>query len=263
MPFVAVAAAKIHYQLDGPPAAPVLLFSNSLGTNLSMWDRQIPALASRFRVLRYDTRGHAQSSVSPGPYSIELLGRDVVSLLDALKIDRAHYCGLSLGGLIGLSAVLQSPARFRSLTICNSAAKIGSADAWNRRIATVTQSGMASVAAGVVERWFTPEFIARHADVVAPTRQMLLEASPQGYAACCAALRDADLREAISAIALPTLVIAGSRDSVIPVADARLLAYRIPAARYIELDAAHLSNVEAAADFNSALLAFLADSEAA
>ncbi|MFZ0618244.1 MAG: 3-oxoadipate enol-lactonase [Candidatus Acidiferrales bacterium] len=263
MPFIQANGAQIEYQFDGPAAAPVLLLSNSLGTNFSLWDPQIRAFSSSFRVLRYNTRGHVQSSLTPGPYSMDQLGRDVLSLLEALAIDRAHFCGLSVGGMIGMSAALQAPGRFRTLIVSNTAGKIGNLDVWAARIAKVREAGMASVASAVVERWFTPEFVERDPRTVDSTRQMLLAIPPEGYAACCAALRDADLRDAIAGIALRTLVIAGARDPVIPLPDARLIADRIPAARFLELNAAHLSNIEDAAGFNSAVLEFLSASEAA
>ena len=138
--------ARFHYRLEGLAGAPVVVFSNSLGTNLAMWDAQIPALAQKFRVLRYDSRGHGLSDVTPGPYTIEILGRDVVGLLDALQIPTAHYCGISVGGLIGQWLGINASKRFKSLTLCNTAARIGTIDGWNTRIAAVKESGIAPVA---------------------------------------------------------------------------------------------------------------------
>jgi 3-oxoadipate enol-lactonase len=262
MPFVEVHGARIHYQFDGPSTAPVLVFSNSLGTNFSMWDAQIPALASCFRILRYDTRGHGQSSVTPGPYSITQLGRDVVGLLDALEIERAHFCGLSMGGAIGMWLGIFAADRVNRLALCNTAAKIGTAEIWNARIEAIRAKGMAPIADSVIQRWFSPAFIASAPDKIERTRQMILATPPEGYIANCAAIRDMDQRETISRIIAPTLVIAGAKDPATPPADGRFIAERIAGARYAELDAAHLSNIEAAGPFTEALLQFLSEPEA-
>jgi len=265
MPFVEANGARVHCLFDdppGPPRAPILIFSNSLGTNFSMWDPQIPALAAHFRILRYDTRGHGQSSVTPGPYSITQLGRDVVGLLDAFEIERAHFCGLSMGGGIGMWLGIFAADRLNRLVICNTAAKIGTAETWNARIETIRAKGMAPIADTQAQRWFSPAFIASAPDKVERTRQMILSTPLEGYIANCAAIRDMDQRETISRITTPTLVIAGAKDPVTPPADARFIAEHIPGARYAELDAAHLSNIEAAGAFTDALLQFLSEPEA-
>ena len=173
MPFAESNGARLNYRFDGSADAPVLVFSNSLGTNLSMWDPQIPVLAGKFRVLRYDTRGHGQSSVTAGPYSITQLGRDVVGLLDGLGIERAHFCGLSMGGAIGMWLGICAPERINRLVLCNTAAKIGAAEMWNTRIDTVRTNGLSAVAETQAQRWFTPAFIAKAPDVIASTRQMI------------------------------------------------------------------------------------------
>ena len=227
-----------------------------------MWDAQIPALAQKFRVLRYDSRGHGLSDVTPGPYTIEILGRDVVGLLDALQIPTAHYCGLSVGGLIGQWLGINASQRFKSLTLCNTAARIGTIDGWNTRIAAVKESGMAPVANGVVSRWFTEDFAKRAPAQVEAARQMLLHSPPDGYVATCAALRDEDLRAAVSRVNLPTLVISGAQDAATTPADGRFIAEKVPGAKYLELNAAHLSNIEAAEPFTTALLKFLEQQEA-
>ena len=174
MTYTNVNGARFHYRLDGAADAPVVVLSNSLGTNLAMWDSQIPALSQKFRVLRYDSRGHGQSDVAPGPYTIETLGRDVVGLLDALQIPTAHYCGLSVGGLIGQWLGINASKRFKSLTLCNTAARIGTVEGWNSRIASITEGGMAPIANGVASRWFTEDFAKRAPATVEATRQMLL-----------------------------------------------------------------------------------------
>jgi 3-oxoadipate enol-lactonase len=257
MPILESGDAGIHYALEGPSESPVLVFSNSLGANFSMWDAQVSALRKRFRVLRYDTRGHGQSSFTPGPYSIEQLAKDVIALLDALHLDRVHFCGLSMGGMIGMWLGAHASERLNHLVLCNAGAKIGTTETWNARIEAVRKNGMTSVASAVVERWFTPAFRQKATGTIANTLKMLEETNPDGYAACCAAVRDFDFREQVSNIRLPTLVISGAHDPATPPADGRFLAHQIPGARYVELDAAHLSNLEDRYRFNNELAAFL------
>jgi len=257
MAFVEKNGDKIHYALTGATNAPVIVFSNSLGANLSMWDPQLPEIEKTFRILRYDTRGLGQSSATPGPYSIEQLARDVLALLDALKIQRANFCGLSMGGMIGMWLGLNAPARVEKLVLCNTGAKIGSEKGWNSRIELVRKDGLKAVAADVIERWFTPEFRTRSPQAWESALRMLEAAPPEGYAACCAAVRDYDARDKISAIHIPTMVIAGGKDSATPPADGRYVADQIAGARYVELEAAHLSNIEAAEEFTAELIQFL------
>src|SRR5690242_8913415 len=170
MPFADLTDVRIHYSLTGPASAPVLVFSNSLGASFSMWNPQVGALSSRYRLLRYDTRGHGQSSAPPGPYSIELLANDVLHLLDALNLDRVNFCGLSMGGQTGMWLGLHAPQRFQKLILCNTGAKIGAPELWNARIDAVLARGMADVSAAVVGRWFTPDFAMQHADVIVSTK---------------------------------------------------------------------------------------------
>ncbi len=257
MPFVEAGDLRMHYALTGVPNAPVVVLSNSLGTNFSMWDSQLPALDKNFRVLRYDTRGHGQTAVTSGPYTIEQLARDVLRLLDALRIERVHFCGLSLGGVTGMWLARHAAERLGKLVLCNTAAKIGTTEAWNTRIENVRKGGMKTVAAGVAERWFTPEFRAGSPEVVASAQRMIENSPSEGYMACCAAIRDTDERATISAIRVPTLVITGAKDPATPPADGRFLAERIPGAQCAELAAAHLSNVEAPEQFTATLIRFL------
>jgi 3-oxoadipate enol-lactonase len=172
MPFTQLTDARIHYDLSGPDDAPVLVFSNSLGANFTMWDSQLPELAKRCRVLRYDTRGHGQSSVTPGPYSIEKLTRDVLGLLDELQFDRVFFCGLSMGGQTGMCLGLTAPTRLHKLILCNTAAKIGTPEMWNQRVEAVRAGGMRSVSTVVIERWLSPAFRAKSPDVVAATNRL-------------------------------------------------------------------------------------------
>jgi 3-oxoadipate enol-lactonase len=222
-----------------------------------MWEPQVNPLGSRFRLLRYDTRGHGNSSVPPGPYTIAELGQDVIQLLDYLEIEQASFCGISMGGVTGQWLGVNFPDRIHKLVLANTAAKIGLAEAWDTRIETVLRDGLDSVIPGTLERWFTAPFHAKHPDVIAAISDMLHATNAQGYASCCAAIRDADFRTSLHAIPTPTLVIAGTHDQGTTPKDGHFLAENIPGASYVELPAAHLSNVEAASEFNAALLGFL------
>src|ERR1700729_3806336 len=254
MPFVEIGDVRLNYRFDGPEKAPVVLLSNSLGTNLSIWDPQATVLCEKFCVLRYDMRGHGLSTVTPGPYTIEQLGRDAIALLDALKIESAYFCGLSMSGMIGIWLGVNAANRIKGLALCNTAAKIGTADGWNARIKDVKERGMAAIATTVVLRWFSEDFVKKSPEVVEAMRQMLLQAPPEGYAACCAAIRDMDQTGALGGCKTNTLVIAGALDPVIPLADTKALADGISGANYLALQAAHLSNIEAAPQFTEALL---------
>jgi 3-oxoadipate enol-lactonase len=257
MPFAQLEDVRIHYDLAGAANAPVLVFSNSLGENFSMWDPQMPVFQKAFRVLRYDTRGHGQSSVTPGPYIIEQLARDILALLDKLEFERVHFCGLSMGGQTGMWLALNAADRLHKLVLCNTSAKIGTPEMWNPRIETVRNDGMKSISQAVMERWFSAEYRAKSPDIVATTQRMLESANPDGYVANCAAVRDFDVRDALAAIHVPTLVIAGTHDAATTPADGRFLAERIAGARYAELNAAHLSNIEDRDRFNSEVSKFL------
>ena len=212
MPLAKLPDAQIFYQWDGPENAPVLVFSNSLGTTHRMWDPQVQALSKHFRLLRYDTRGHGQSSVTPGPYTIEQLATDVLHLLDTLKIERACFCGLSMGGMIGMILGSVAAPRFHKIVLCNTGAKIGLPDVWNARITAVQQGGMKAVAGGVLERWLTPGYRAAHPAETSQVLAMLESTDPAGYAACCGAVRDMDYREQLHRVQVPVLVIAGAHD---------------------------------------------------
>jgi len=260
MPAVRLADGDLNYLLEGPAGAPVLVLSNSLGTDLHMWDAQIPAFTEHFRVLRYDTRGHGASLVTPGPYSIEQNGRDVLALLDALDIPRAHFCGLSMGGLIGQWLGIHAAERLSRLVLCNTAAKIGTPEVWNPRIDTVLSGGaqaMRDLRDASISRWFTADFAEASPARVDAIVSMLAQTSPEGYAANCAAVRDADFRGEIGAITVPTLVVCGAADPVTTSEDGRFLQARIPGAELVEFRAAHLSNVQAGDAFSQRVLAFL------
>ena len=255
--FVQLPGVRAHYRWDGLADKPVLLFSNGLGTDLTAWDGQIAAFSGRFRVLRYDQRGHGRSSVPLLPICIEQLGRDVVSLLDCLGVGRCYFCGLSLGGMIGQWLAANAPERLAGLVLCNTAAKIGTLESWNARIDLVSKGGMEAAIPLVLERWFTPAFQASSPEAIMRARNMLLSTVPEGYIATCAAIRDMDQREAVRNIHMKTLVVAGAYDAVTPPAEGKYLADHIAGASYVEVPGAHLSNVEAREEFNAAVLRFL------
>lgn len=257
MPFASVGCGKIHYRLDGQQEKPVLVLSNALGTDLSMWDAQVPEFTPHFRVLRYDTYGHGGSSFEEGGFQIDRLGRDVVNLLDHLEIETAAFCGLSVGGLAGQWLGLNASNRFTKLVLCNTAAQIGSHEAWNVRIESVTRGGTAAISNGVLERWFTPAFHRREPGTVDRFRKILESTRTESYVATSAAIRDTDFRADIAKIRTDTLLVAGSQDKSTPLESGRYLAQQIPGSKYVELDAAHLSNVELPAQFSEEVLKFL------
>ena len=257
MPYADLAGLRLHYRFDGPVGAPVVVLSNSLGADLTMWDPQIGKLARGHRVLRYDTRGHGASAATPGPCTIAQLGRDVVALLDHLALDRVLFCGLSLGGMTGMWLGSHAPDRLSRLVLANTAARMAPPEMWNARIDKVNAGGMNAISDAVLARWFTPGFIAREPAQLALMKAMMERVPAAGYVGCCAAVRDMDQRDEVAAIAAPTLVIVGMHDAATPPADGRFLAERIPRAQLVEIDAAHLSNIEAAAAFDAALASFL------
>jgi 3-oxoadipate enol-lactonase len=252
---------RIFYQFDGEEGRPVLLLSNSLGTTLEMWDPQIPALTGHYRVLRYDSRGHGRSDAPEGPYEIARLGRDAVELLDALNIETVRFCGLSKGGMVGMWLGIHEPDRIERLVLANTSAYIGAPEVWNARIETVKRDGMAAIVPGVIERWFTPRFQQTDPAAVERIASMLRSIPPQGYVACCAAVRDMDQRAGIATISAPTLVVSGIHDGATPPSHAQLIAGEIAGAALVDLDAAHLSNIEQADLFTRNLVGFLTMAE--
>ena len=235
----------LHYGIEGPEDAPVLVMANSLGTNLRMWDDQAPALRDRFRLLRYDHRGHGGSPVPSGPYAVEQLGRDALALLDRLGIDRFSFCGLSIGGAVGMWLASEAPGRVERLVLCCTSAHFGPPDPWEARARTVRADGVGAVADTVLERWFTPEFRASRPATVWWAEEMLRSTPAEGYAGCCEAIRDADLRPGLGRISAPTLVIAGSEDPAAPVEKAEVIRDGVQNARLTVVErAAHIANVE-------------------
>jgi 3-oxoadipate enol-lactonase len=258
MSFADLGDCRVHYELEGDASAPLLVLSNSLGADMTMWDSQMKGGPwQSWRVLRYDTRGHGKSSVTPGPYSIQQLAEDVIRLLDYLNEPDALFCGLSMGGLIGMWLGRHDSHRIRKLVLCNTAVRIGTPESWRSRIEAVRAGGTQAIAASVVERWFSAGFRCQNPETVQSFQELVSRTSPEGYIACCEAIRDADLQSSISGIHVPAAVIAGTYDVATTPADARYLADHIPGARYIELPAAHLSNVECSARFNEEVSRFL------
>ncbi len=236
---------ELHRVLEGLEDAPVLVMSNSLGTNLRMWDDQAPALGERFAVLRYDHRGHGGSPVPPGPYRIEDLGRDALAMLDGLGIERFSWCGLSIGGMVGMWIASEAPERVERLVLCCTSALLGPRELWEERIKVATEEGMEPLVEGVLARWFTEDFVSANPDKVEKAAQMLRDTHPEGYAACCAAIRDMDLRDRLGSISAPTLVISGSEDPATPPEHGQLIGDSIPGARFEVIpNVSHLANME-------------------
>ncbi len=261
MPAIDLDGVSIRYEVSGPASAPTLVFSNSLGSDLHMWDKVVPLLEHDFRVLRYDTRGHGSSSTPPLPWSMEMLAGDLIALLIALSIERAHFCGLSLGGMVGLWLALHSPERIGRLVLANTAARIGSREMWDARIASVKSQGMAALARGTIDRWLTPQYVRQYPEEAEAICSMVERTPPEGYIGCCGVLRDTDLRSALARIQVPCLVITGTHDPATPPADGRALQSSLHHARYLELDAAHLSAWERPAEFAEGLRVFLFEEE--
>ncbi|WVT76204.1 3-oxoadipate enol-lactonase (plasmid) [Sinorhizobium chiapasense] len=259
MAYLELPSHRLHYRIDGDQkgGAPWLLFCNSLGTDLSMWDAQIGALSPHFRVLRYDRRGHGRSSAPPPPYTLADLGHDVLALLDALEIEKTHFCGLSIGGLTGQWLGVHAGKRLDKIVLCATAARIGTPEGWATRIDAVRASGLEGLTAATAERWFTPAYAASHGDAVDRVIKSLGATSTDGYIGGCTALAAADLQEEIAKIANPLLAISGERDPVCPPADLENIAKCVQRGRHLSLPGRHIVNIEFASGFNAALLEFL------
>jgi 3-oxoadipate enol-lactonase len=260
MPQIQHGEISLHYEWLQQDGMPVLMLSNSLGTTHEMWEPQMKAFARQFQVLRYDMRGHGRSSRGSQTGSIELLGRDVLALLDALELPQVHFCGLSIGGAIGQWLAVQAPTRISKLLLCNTAAKIGNTQGWNDRIEIVKKQGMQAIVEGGLARWFTAGFLASGASMVETMRAMLSQNDPAGYIAGCEAVRDMDQRDTAPAIKSPTCIVAGEFDNVTSLADAQWLHEWIPGAKLVVLPTAHISNVEVPELFSATVLDFLENS---
>ncbi len=241
----------------GSPTSPPLLLISSLGaTKEVLWARQIPALANQFRVITYDPRGHGQSAVPPGEYSLDDLGRDAITVLDAAGVAEAHLCGISMGGITALWLGVHAPHRVRGMVVANTAARIGSLQSWGDRIALVRAEGLAGVAEQAMPRWFSDSFRSREPETISKVRSMVASISPEGYLGCCAALRDGDLREAIGGISKPLLAVAGAMDMLTPPEALAFVHEQVAGSTLVTLDCAHISNIEKSAEFNDAVSRF-------
>ncbi|MGY2003456.1 3-oxoadipate enol-lactonase [Blastococcus sp. SYSU DS1024] len=249
-------AIAVSYTVAGPADAPVVVLSNSLGATRAMWDAQVPALAERFRVVTYDTRGHGESPAPRGPYSLDDLTDDLVALLDEVGAARAHVAGLSLGGMTGMRLAAREPGRVDRLALLCTAALLGPRQNWVDRAATARTEGTGVLAATVVSRWVTAGYAAEHPDVVARLREMVAGTDGEGYAGCCEAIADMDLRADLPAITAPTLVISGAEDPATPPEHQQAIADAIPGARVLTVSpGAHLANIEQPSEVTAALLA--------
>ncbi|MEY9783023.1 3-oxoadipate enol-lactonase [Sinorhizobium fredii] len=260
MPYLDLASHRLHYRIDGDThdsqGKAWLIFCNSLGTDLTMWDAQVAGLWQHFRILRYDRRGHGLSSAPPPPYALADLGNDVLALLDALQIRRAHFCGLSIGGLTGQWLGIHAGHRLGNIALCATSAKIGTAESWIARSDAVRESGLATLTAATAERWFTPSFNAVEPGTVGKVLDSFVATSIDGYVGCCAALAGADLREDIERIANPVLAVSGDDDPVCPPADLEDITVRVQRGRHLSLPGRHIVNIESTRAFNGALLEF-------
>jgi 3-oxoadipate enol-lactonase len=233
------------------------MLSNALGTDLHLWDEQVAGWSRHFQVVRYDRRGHGQSGVTPGPYSMERFGRDALTIIDELSLAKVHWCGLSLGGMVGQWLAAHAPQRLDKLILANTSSYYADKGPWNDRIAAIRTRGLAAIADAVMNLWFTADFRIRAPDTVARLKQTFVSTPLDGYIAACEAIRDMDHREMLKTISAPTLVIAGRHDAAIPLEAAAFVRSRIPGAALTVLDAAHISNIEQPAVFSAEVLGFL------
>lgn len=240
------------------PGAPALLLLNALGTSLEMWDDQFEALSERFELIRFDARGHGKSTIGTHrEATLDLLATDALNVLEQCGVARAHLCGLSLGGMIAMHIAAKWPDCVLKAVLCNTTPHMPPRETWETRIQTALTQGPAALVEGTLGRWFTPQFHQAHPEKIERIRSLLLETSAEGYAACCAAIRDMDQRESIKEITAKTLIIAGKHDAGATPAHAELMASSIPEAKLVLLDTAHLSNVERPDEFNASVIEFL------
>jgi 3-oxoadipate enol-lactonase/4-carboxymuconolactone decarboxylase len=258
LPFATIHNARMFYRLQGNVGRPVLIVSHSISTDHAMWEPQVEDLLPHFQILRYDTRGHGASDATPGEYSIEMLGQDVLALADRLEISHFAFCGLSLGGAIGQWIAAHAPERVTHLVLANTSPQFVPRTNWETRMAAVAKGGMSAVVDVAMQRFFSPDTLAKHEPHVASIRSVFLGTDPVGYLGCCAALRDMNHEDILKQIKTPTLVISGERDVATPwTGHGEKLAQEIPGAKALHLAAAHLSNIERPHSFTTGLLEFL------
>jgi 3-oxoadipate enol-lactonase len=257
MPMIDADGCPLNVEVDGSIGAPVLMLSNSLGTDLHMWDDQAGEWAKHFRLVRYDRRGHGKSGLTPGPYSMERLGRDVLAILDALKIAKTSWCGLSMGGMVGQWLGANAPDRIEKLILSNCTDYYPDKGPWNDRLKLISEKGLAHIVSGNMERWFTKGFRDTHPEVIARFTEMFLATNLDGYIACGQAVRDMDHRALLPRIKAPTLIIAGRQDPATTLAMGESMRDRIPGAKLAVIDAAHISNAEQPRAYTETVLNFL------
>jgi 3-oxoadipate enol-lactonase len=252
----------VHHRIDGPSDAPVLVLSHALGTSLELWDANLPYWNPRFRVLRYDVRGHGRSPIPDSGTALDDLGRDVLELLDRLELDKVSFCGISLGGATGLWLAANAPDRVERLVVACSSATFGGPDQWLERAATVRAQGTASIADAVVGRWFTPAFAAAKPGIVRAYREMLVRTPAEGYAASCEAVAAWDFRDELRTVAVETLVVAGADDSATPVDHSKEIAGGVGSSRIEVLEhAAHLANAERPEAFGELVASYVGETQ--
>jgi 3-oxoadipate enol-lactonase len=253
---------RLRHRLEGPAAAPVVVLSSSLGTTLELWDSNVGSLTERCRVLRYDHRGHGGSPAPPGPYAVEELGRDVLELLDELDLDRVSFCGISLGGAVGLWLAATAPQRLDRLVVACSSARFGPPETWLERARTVRAEGVSAISEAVVGRWFTPALASDEPAVVERFRGMLEATPAEGYAACCEAIAGWDFAGRLGEVAVPTLVVSAAQDPATPPEHGRAIADGVPGARLAIVDgAAHLVNIERPEEFTTLVLSHVGEGD--
>ena len=250
-------ACAIHVEVEGPADAPVLMMCNSLGTDLHMWDPQAPAFAKQFRLVRYDRRGHGKSGVPTGPYTMEMLGRDALAVMDGLGLRQVNWCGLSMGGMVGQWLGANAPERINRLILSNTHSYYPDKAMWDDRIKFARDKGLAAAVEPTMERWFTKEFRERAPERIAVMRAMFLKTQLDGFIGCCEAVRNMDMRDAHARITAPTLVIVGKKDPATPPEAGKEIQSRIKGAKLAELDAAHISNFEQPQAYTDTVLGFL------
>jgi len=257
MPVIQADGCPIHVEVEGPENAPVLMLSNSLGTNLHMWDDQVKPWTQHFRLVRYDRRGHGQSGVPKGPYSMEQFGRDVLAVLDALNIKTINWCGLSMGGMVGQWLGANAPERIDRLILSNTSSCMDDKKIWNDRIRFVQDKGLEAMVDANMERWFTADFRARAPQTLARMREMFVATKVEGYVACCEAIRDMDFRASNARISKPTLIIIGRHDPATTPAVGEIIHSQIKSSQVAILDTAHIANLEAPQKYADAVIDFL------
>jgi 3-oxoadipate enol-lactonase len=257
MPIKMINGEPFNTLVEGKVDGPVLLFSNSLSSNLSMWDPQVEALKNDYRIIRYDSRGHGKSTAPAEAYSIAELGQDALAILDAFKVEKADFCGLSKGGMVGQWLLTHHRERIGKAVLANTAALMAPADLWNGRIRNVRQNGMAAIVDATIDRWFTKAFVEASPKIIADVKKMIAATPAQGYCGCAAAIRDMDQRESIRGITNPVLLISGDQDPATTPDMMRLMLQNIKLSQWVSLKASHISNIEQPAAFTKAMRDFL------